>query len=57
MRRDNMPKNLKAIERSNLECALIIVADADRYGGEDALAVKWARTVLSRQPAEQERAA
>ncbi|HYI96507.1 MAG TPA: hypothetical protein VEX68_23395 [Bryobacteraceae bacterium] len=35
------------IDVDNLRAALVIIADADRYG-EDGLAVRWARLVLSR---------
>ena len=35
-------------DRNNLEAALIIVSEADRYGGEDAGVVRWARLVIAR---------
>ena len=35
-------------ERSNRETAQIILADPVRHGGEEALAVRWARLVMSR---------
>lgn len=35
-------------DRKNLEAALVIVSEADRYGGEEALAVQWARRVIAR---------
>ena len=49
-------------ERSNLDAALIIVADEDGYGGPESLAVKWAKATLARHghlplTVEQERAA
>jgi hypothetical protein len=31
----------------NLEAAVIIASDEDKYGGPDALAVRWARKILA----------
>jgi hypothetical protein len=39
-------ERLKAIEQRNLSAALVIIADPERYGGETALCVLWARSVL-----------
>lgn len=35
-------------DRKNLEAALAIAGEAEIYGGEDALAVRWARRVIAR---------
>ena len=49
--RKEMKKLQRADEytRKNLECAEIILADAQRYGGEESLMVQWARLVLEKQ--------
>ena len=41
-----MTKRLKDFSEQNLRAATIILADADRYGGSEALPVLWARQVL-----------
>ena len=49
-----------AHDAENLQSALLIVVNPDRYGGEDALAVKWARSTLAKAnylPLTEERAA
>ena len=40
-------KRIERYDRDNRECAAIILADIAKYGGEQCLAVRWARTVLS----------
>ena len=42
-------KVLAAYEAGNLQAAVIIAGEADLYGGEEALAVQWARKILSKQ--------
>jgi hypothetical protein len=34
----------------NIECTEIILADAVRYGGEESLMVRWARSVQKLSP-------
>jgi hypothetical protein len=38
-------------EEQNLEAAEVILRDIERYGGEEALAVRWARAFLARRGA------
>ena len=38
----------RVYEDANRECAGIILADVERYGGEGSLAVRWARRVIER---------
>ena len=40
-----MRQNRSAVVLTNLECAKIILAVVERYGGEEALMVQWARLV------------
>jgi hypothetical protein len=35
-------------DRNNLEAARLILTDPDHYGGDEALAVRWARRVVAR---------
>jgi hypothetical protein len=37
-------------ERSNLESAALILREADKFGGDTSLAVRWARALLARTP-------
>jgi hypothetical protein len=41
-------RKLARWEAANVAAARIIAADAILYGGEDALMVRWARSVLAR---------
>ena len=41
-------KRIERYDRDNRECAAIILADIAKYGGEQCLAVRWARTVQSK---------
>jgi hypothetical protein len=44
----NHLRKLEAYEAANRECAAIILADVAKYGGEGALLVQWARTIVQR---------
>lgn len=37
-------------EEQNRKAAAVILEDLDRYGGEESLAVRWARLVGSNEP-------
>jgi hypothetical protein len=41
-------EKLIGFNRSNLQCAEIILRDVERYGGEDGVMVRWARAVICR---------
>lgn len=46
---DSPSPQLARIERyaaANRECAAIILAEADRYGGPESLMVRWAHMIL-----------
>ena len=43
----------KRMAADDLACALQIVSEADKYGGESALAVQWARRVIEAQASPQ----
>ena len=45
----NRVDQMRQFEADNLLAALRILADADRYGGDNSLAIIWARAVLARQ--------
>lgn len=38
-------------DERNRICAELILADIDRYGGEQALSVEWARKIVAKAPA------
>ena len=43
--------NWKKFDKPNLEAAAIILSDVDLHGGEEALAVRWARLFMAaREP-------
>jgi hypothetical protein len=42
-------RKLEAYQQANLEAARRILADPERYGGEEALLVQWARTILQQE--------
>jgi len=44
-------------DRQNLESARIILADIERNGGKDSLAVRWALAVVQRLTVERQREA
>lgn len=49
MKRPKATTNLARIEeyaRANRECARIILADIERYGGPKSLMVQWAHMIL-----------
>lgn len=56
VRQPSIRNKREGFEHTNFECALLILADADRYGGDKALAVQWARAVLGRQAVKREAA-
>jgi hypothetical protein len=39
-------------QADNLQAALIIIAAPERFGGEEALAVRWARLVVAAEKQE-----
>lgn len=45
----NRREREKQIACDNLTAALAILTDPDRYGGESALCVRWARSLLANQ--------
>jgi hypothetical protein len=45
----DVQKKAETYEAANRECAEIVLADVAKYGGEGALLVQWARTILQRE--------
>jgi len=44
-------KDRDGYDRANLEAASAILADPERYGGEESLLARWGRLVMERDTA------
>jgi hypothetical protein len=51
---ENDATETRAYRAGNLVAARLITSDPMRYGGEDALAVRWARAVVRHSPRDEE---
>lgn len=47
-------KTTSDFKDQNLEAAVIILADVDRFGGEQSLSVRWARLFMARRQRERD---
>ena len=45
--KSNSPRRSEQHQQGNIEAARLILTDVDKYGGEEALAVRWARRFLA----------
>jgi len=55
MKARTVPQAAREFARANQTAAAVILANPERYGGESAAVVQWARLVLKHSPEETHR--